>query len=143
MTTVAYRDGLIAGDSLVSMGSHIATKRFCKIIKTETHLAGFSGDAQYASSFLEWVRGGCNERRIPKGDTGEIDAFTVDREGMIVSYGDKMTPMRMGRLPFYAIGSGWAYALGAMEMGATADQAVKIAAKHDTATGGRVRKLLW
>ncbi|MOA55862.1 hypothetical protein D3C78_1797360 [compost metagenome] len=41
----------------------------------------------------------------------------------------------------YAIGSGLAYALGAMDMGADAERAVQAAAKRDTATGGRIRTL--
>ncbi len=37
------------------------------------------------------------------------------------------------------LGSGGCYALTAMDMGATAKEAVKMAMKRDTGTGGRVR----
>lgn len=39
---------------------------------------------------------------------------------------------------FFAIGSGGAYAIGAMAMGATPEEAVAIAAKFDPGTGGEV-----
>lgn len=37
-----------------------------------------------------------------------------------------------------ALGSGQGYALGAMEMGATAEEAVAVACKYDPNTGGRI-----
>lgn len=42
---------------------------------------------------------------------------------------------------FYAVGSGSEYALGALEAGATAKQAVKIASKYDTFTNKDVRQM--
>jgi ATP-dependent protease HslVU (ClpYQ) peptidase subunit len=144
MTTVAYRDGVIVGDGLCTGGGHITSRNYLKIIATETHLAGISGEADYGSKFLEWVKHGCDERKIPQNvnkATGDIDAFIVDRKGIVTAYGEGMLPMKLGKLPFYAIGSGWAYATGAMEMGADAEKAVRISAKFDAHTGGRIRKL--
>lgn len=45
------------------------------------------------------------------------------------------------RAPFYADGSGWEIALGAMAAGATAEEAVHIASRYDTKTGGSVTTL--
>lgn len=42
---------------------------------------------------------------------------------------------------FYAIGSGGPYAMGAMAMGATPEEAVAIAARFDPNTGGEVEVL--
>lgn len=42
---------------------------------------------------------------------------------------------------FIACGSGAKYALGAMERGATAEQAVKVAIKYDSASGGQTQVL--
>ena len=39
---------------------------------------------------------------------------------------------------YYAIGSGRELAMGAMAFGATAFEAVQMAAKHDLATGGEI-----
>ncbi|MNE69347.1 hypothetical protein D3C80_1650660 [compost metagenome] len=41
----------------------------------------------------------------------------------------------------YAIGSGTPYAFAAMDMGASAEKAVEMAARRDISTGGRVRTL--
>ena len=38
-------------------------------------------------------------------------------------------------LPYFAVGSGGAWALGALEVGATARQAVEVACKYDACTG--------
>ena len=43
--------------------------------------------------------------------------------------------------PFYVIGSGWKFALGALESGASAKKAVEVASKYDPATGGDVECL--
>lgn len=45
------------------------------------------------------------------------------------------------RAPFWAAGSGDCFARGAMEMGATAEQAVAAAIKWDTGSGGPVTVL--
>ena len=45
------------------------------------------------------------------------------------------------RLRFYAIGSGCEFATGAMEMGATAEEAVQVAIKHSTSCGGPINVL--
>jgi ATP-dependent protease HslVU (ClpYQ) peptidase subunit len=42
---------------------------------------------------------------------------------------------------FVAIGSGRAYAIGAMARGATAEQAVKVAIKYTTTCGGKIQKV--
>lgn len=41
--------------------------------------------------------------------------------------------------PFYAVGSGSKYAMGAMDQGASAEQAVKIAIKYDSSCGGSIQ----
>ncbi|MNI98876.1 hypothetical protein D3C73_1578140 [compost metagenome] len=41
----------------------------------------------------------------------------------------------------YAIGSGTPYAFAAMDMGASAEKAVEMAARRDTSTGGTIRTL--
>jgi len=45
------------------------------------------------------------------------------------------------RAPFYALGSGYQVAMGAMEFGATAEEAVRAAIKWDTGSGGDVTVL--
>lgn len=141
MTTVAYKDGVIAGDGLCTHASYVSSRSFQKIVATDSHLAGISGQADYGAAFLEWVKAGCDPKHIPLSatkTTGDIDAFVVDASGNVTAYGQDMMPLSLGRPKFYAVGSGWAFAIGAMAMGASAEQAVRIAAKFDTATGGKI-----
>lgn len=43
------------------------------------------------------------------------------------------------KAPFYAEGSGADFAIGAMEMGASAEQAVQAAIKHSANCGGKIQ----
>ena len=40
--------------------------------------------------------------------------------------------------PYYAIGSGWEFALSCLALGGTAQDAVRFAAQHDVYTGGEI-----
>ncbi|MDX0180849.1 hypothetical protein GOC16_08285 [Sinorhizobium meliloti] len=139
MTTIAYRNGAIAGDTLVS-GGGIHDCSAIKVARNERgDLAGASGTAHYCYHFLEWFRGG---EKNPAPDVPE------DNEAFIVRAADPILiecweePGRfVVSAPYYAVGSGKRLALGAMAFGATADQAVNCAAKHCVQTGGDVTVL--
>lgn len=143
MTTIAYKDGIIAGDGRVTADGHITCENLVKIVATKSHLAGVCGAADYAKRFLEWVKGGCNEKAIPKtanNTTGDIEGMVIDSNGNVTFYGRDMLPLNIGKVQFHAIGSGSAYALGAMAAGADAVEAIRIAIKYDAYSGGRVAR---
>lgn len=64
-------------------------------------------------------------------------ARSTPRNGDLIVFHSMGIEVRPG-LPFWADGSGCDYALGAMQMGATAEQAVAVAMIWDQCTGGQI-----
>ncbi|MBD9573742.1 proteasome subunit beta [Pseudomonas sp. PDM23] len=135
MTTIAYRDGVIAYDSLVTAGGTVIYDDFDK--KRERNGVLFFGSGSTADIDL-----------LISAYFGEIPGFDMDARALVLRE-DKLSLISFadGRvyesevLPDrpYAIGSGSDHAYTAFDMGASARQAVELAAKRDTCTGGLIR----
>lgn len=138
MTTIAYRDGVLAADSLVTLGSTKVHGSYQKIRRIGEYLVGTAGSVASCQAFVDWLRSGDDSHPPPKG---EYNALIVDPRGRVreIENGSVLPVPRGAK--FFAIGSGSPYALAAMYAGATAIDAVKIAAKIDTSTGLPVKTL--
>lgn len=141
MTTIAYRDGVLAADSRATAGDNIIGD-IDKIARNVAgDLAGAAGLASYNYAFLEWFRNG-EHGEPPKGskDDGNYDRGAIFRaNGRIDIYEPSGQHATSG--PYYALGSGRPEALGAMFTGADAATAVRAAIAHDINTGGTVTVL--
>lgn len=71
---------------------------------------------------------------------GDMECLIVHKSGQVFLQEGYNAPYPVDG-PFFAVGSGAEIAIGAMAMGASAEQAVKIAAMYDTQTGGKVTVL--
>jgi len=142
MTTLAYKDGVLAADSRVSAGlTNVGTT--IKIKQTPKYLVGIAGNLDIGQQFIRWVQSDFNVTAKPfvPIDSGyDIAAIVVDKKGRIRTYDNLLIPTEYSA-KFYALGSGSDFALGAMAHGATAREAVKIAAKFDIATGSPFRSV--
>lgn len=139
MTTIAYKDGVIAYDSRQTRGGAIVSDdcRKCEIV---------NGVSFFLSGCV------CDEKALiaayfgtPSKDPVECSGFVVDAgKLMMVGHDDKTGVWRQPLDPANpdAIGSGSAYALAAMDMGASAEEAVRAAMKRDIYTGGTVRTVV-
>lgn len=136
MTTIAYKEGILAADSQVTYeGTSDST--MTKIARNALgDLCGASGSACYMYAFLRWFEGGeKGEAPTPTENDGGI---VVRTDGTIECY------EHPGPCPFtvtakaYAVGSGRKLALGAMAFGASAEEAIKVAAQFDIYTSGKV-----
>lgn len=144
MTTVAFRDGVMSADS---RGTHSdagimkCTKLFRKTFKAtprakpREHLLGICGDVYAAMVFVNWYGSG-------KPRTDIFDYFHESEEfGILIWTGRKLYEAnRLCTLievedKFHAVGSGAAYALGAMACGKSAPEAVRIACRYDGYSG--------
>lgn len=139
MTTIVFRHGVLASDSQTT-SSNLRMHGVTKCIKTDTYLAGGCGHLETLAAWLDWVEGGMQEDKKPEGND-KSTLFLIDKRGFILEYDEKMYPMKVGKHPFFAWGSGRDFALGALECGATAVEAVRVAAKYDIYTGGRIKTL--
>lgn len=139
MTTIAYRDGVIAADTQVSAGG-ARVGRVQKVHNIRGVLVGASGTLSVCQRFTDWVRGGCKgDAPALKDEDGDgSEAFMVVGDH-IVSFGKHGPDVICADK--YASGSGWHFALGAMEAGASAEDAVRIAMRLDSGSGGEVTVL--
>jgi hypothetical protein len=139
LTTIAYRDGWLAADTMGTDGHGCGWGRVVKIARMGPILAAAAGQACLCRGFLDWFRAGM--RGCPElGDKDlNADGMLFLPDGAII----EMSPLgaKTVEASFYSTGSGMDYALGAMAMGATAEAAVRIAAQFDTCTGGDITVL--
>ncbi|MGY1448710.1 proteasome subunit beta [Pseudomonas chlororaphis] len=137
MTTIAYKDGVIAYDGRVTRGGTIVYDDFDKM--RERDGAAFFG-AGATGEINELIGAYFGEEIV-----GECEASVlVLHSGSLTLIG--YTDGKLWKAPVlldrpYAIGSGTDHAYTAFDMGATAYQAIEMAAKRDTGTGGKIRTL--
>lgn len=138
MTTIVYRDGVLASDSLATIGETKVHGRYQKIRRIGDYLVGTAGSVADGQTFVNWLKHGSEEDPPPNGS---YSALIIDPRGRVreIENGSVLPVPRGAK--FFAIGSGAPYALAAMYAGATAAEAVKIAAKIDTSTGLPVKVL--
>lgn len=141
VTTIAYRDGVLAADRRVSRND-VSVGARCKIAEVHGpagHLgwvavSGWPADRDDAAMWLsKWPDIGEPPKRIYEGEAGGL-FLTCDGTPHVIG-GSR--PFEMG-MQFFATGSGWEIAMGAMAMGAAASLAVEIASRYDHATGDGV-----
>lgn len=137
MTTIAYKDGVMVADGRITLYDGIISDNLTKIVKlSDGALLAVVGEFAYAASIRRHLED--EDVDLPTGDS--FKALLVETDGTIKLY--------EGEGDFYevpadriALGSGGHFAYGAMEMGATAEEAVAVAIKRDPCSGGRVQVL--
>lgn len=137
MTTIAYDGKTIAYDSRVTAGGRIDSDDFNKRFDYCGIKFFFSGTLKdWEKAFDAWESGECDEG-------GDFNAIVVDESGEVWSFSSlsdgSVEKLKADDFGVIATGSGMAHALTAMDMGADAKTAVKMAAKRDCCTGGRIR----
>lgn len=135
MTTIAYRDGVLAADSQVTLGSMRLPGSALKIGKTKAGvLYGGAGSVAACGEFFDWVNSP-DDGELPEGEYSGIIVLPKG-EVMEIENGSFLPKMKQ---KFIAVGSGAPYALAAMMAGATAQEAVKIATKLDIHSSGPIK----
>lgn len=137
MTTVVYRDGVMAGDQRVTAGSTRDSSTRKVYRRKDGCVLGGCGAASIVQRFVSWFLAGEKGPAPSLGDKDDDAQILVVRSPDVVEFYD-----RFGWHPisgkFFAIGSGSDVAFGALEMGASARKAVAIAARRDVNTGDGV-----
>jgi hypothetical protein len=143
MTTIAWCGDMVASDTAESEGWFRSAVRSRKIVQAGGVLAGASGSGPIGDRFLDLVLGGA--LGLPDMGVADKDGYGATGViglpgGVFVRYYPGLPPSLL-RAPYYAIGSGAAYAMGAMASGADAVSAVLAALRHDIGSGGTVHHL--
>lgn len=143
LTTIAFRDGVMAADSGSRYGDarHNWARKLA--IGPDGTLYGVSGDAAQATTFLRWVDGGCTGvqpvAEWTKDDHSSFVVLAVTPGGpvrLITARGEESYDA-----PYDAIGYDAGVAYGALFQGATAEQALAAAIEHGTGTSGKVQTI--
>lgn len=136
MTTITYKDGVIAYDSRVARGERIDYDDYEKSVEREGVRFFITGPtADFAELVDIWF--GAQAKGIQDASALVLDGSKLYHFAVCRESGPWKAPVLFDRP--YAIGSGQQYAYAAMDMGADAIEAVKAAAKRDTCTGGTIR----
>lgn len=139
MTTIVYRDGVMAADGRVTTGQLIVTDTCKKITKlSDGALFALAGEDHLEQNLIEWLEEADGGTAPPQGK--DFTAILVDTSGNLSVFtgsGDRFVPWN--DIAYAAFGSGADVAYGALEMGATADQAVAAGINRDVNSGGRIQ----
>lgn len=133
MTTIAFDGKNIASDS--QCGGAYLDGGVRKVVKIGKSYYGVAGHLESMEQFFQWLRDGGDK---PKIEHDSFEGLEV-RGKSVYWWGEALVPCKI-RAPT-AIGSGTQFAMGAMLAGATAKEAVKIAAKLDSGTGQTIRSV--
>lgn len=137
MTTIAYRDGIIASDTRgTDENYHPGIYRCEKLFRKDGAIIGTAGGDAEGMVFVDWY--GTKKKPPERLVAGDADfcCLVLTPDGLF--WYDKWCRPNRILDEFYAVGSGAPYAVGAMAMGASADHAVSIAMRYDCYTGGDI-----
>ena len=132
MTTVACDGSMMASDGLITTGDSVVATSHQKIFKlNDGRVIGFSGDAYGWDTIIDYLND-------PTGktwpDTSKVAIMVLELDRTITMYDkDGRTFKRPSPT---AIGTGFQYAIGAMDSGMSALAAVAVATKRDVLSGG-------
>lgn len=143
MTTIAYRDGILAADSMLTgydadCGSVIKIRR-----NRHGWLGGASGNKGSTTLFMDWFLNTpprIDVKPAPTVDDNSADGIVILPGGRVFFWSGSAALWAV-IAPFHTLGSGMRFAMGAMAMGASAREAVGVAKKFDVYTGGRIATL--
>jgi hypothetical protein len=137
MTTLAYRDGVLASDSQVTHGPSIMKGNYKKVYRLpDGCLYGHTGSLEAGELMRATLLEGSNP---PNFSNEAFDAIMIRPNGWTYFYENKMW-VRL-KLDYSALGSGKEHAYGALAMGASARQAVEAAISLDPVSGGRIQSV--
>lgn len=143
MSTIAYRAGVLAADTMAYGGRYTASPgakwKIWRLANGDR--IGVSSSIVGAGERLrDWFALGPDRPAM----TEPPSAFHLV---LVTAAGEVFIGMDSVHLSgpidgeYFAVGGGADYALGAMAMGATAEKAVRIASQFDQFTGGEIRAL--
>lgn len=136
MTTIAYKDGVIAYDSRTTSGTLVnsdTTNKRHVVDGVSFFIAGAICDhPRLIAAYFGAEVGKHVECRALVVDAGELFECAVSDDSGF--WRTQLVPEELT-----ALGSGAHFAYGAMDAGASAVEAVKIATHRDVCSGGKVR----
>ena len=147
MTTIAFRSGILAADSRVTVHTEeggarvfdcdkLFRKRGTFLGREQDVILATAGESASGMAFVDWFGSGRDVPDIFVHGDADFTVLVLSEDGLFEF--DKWCRGEKVKNEFYAVGSGAKAALGAMHMGASARKAVEVACKVDPYTAGPV-----
>ncbi len=145
MTTVAYDGKNLCADSRSSLGDMIYEEDAQKIFPNigPFSVLAIAGDYQDAMDIMESIKEFSNLdhiRSIPKEEMGDAQLIGITHDGELWSYAGSHSCKLRADMPI-AIGSGRQFALAAMDLGKSAEEAIIYASSRDMFTNNVVQTI--
>lgn len=136
MTTVAFKDNEICVDSYLTQGEVISDYDANKVKKIRGVIFVFAGSLDGEESLIKAYFGDKHDGKV------NTNAFVIEG-GKVVEIGisEGVGFWKNPLTKHDALGSGSYFAMGAMDAGCSAYDAVKIAINRDVYSGGRIRRI--
>lgn len=134
MTIIAYKNEIIAGDSKASLDD-LYFFDFKKTVKSsDGTIGGACGSIYWINNFIDWILSGRKKHWTDFNERCSALFITTDRQVHCIDSSGIMPIIMVNNC--ISIGSGREIALGAMDAGASAEEAVKITMKRDAYCDG-------
>lgn len=147
MTTIALKDNILAADTQLTVGDvKLISADKISVLNKNTVFAG-AGETNaiiLAERFFrdeDWETKLDKRPEIPKekDEDNPLDAILIFKGQPFIV--DRFLLPEPLKHPYYAIGSGWKFALAGMHMGMSAVDAVDFASNFDVYTNNKIRWL--
>lgn len=137
MTTIAITATEIAADTLSMFGDmrHALDER--KIIVRDGHIFAMCGFFAPFESIINWYLAGHDVGKVPE-KSGDWNFIVITKNQKAISFASDLPYPITLELPV-CFGSGDKYAQGALDVGASASDAIAAAIKRDPQSGGHVQ----
>lgn len=146
MTTIAFSGTQLASDSLSIDYGNLCQAPVKKLFHRGRYVFGMAGCHAFIEPCIQWVLDGADASAFPfkepEGDRDyTVNMIVYDTEtGICKCYAPlPKVPYGYEIQPPYAIGSGMDFALAAMALGKTAEEAIEVASRFDPNSGGPVQ----
>lgn len=143
MTVIVWDGATLASDKRATQSEMARTVTKCRVIRG--HLCAVAGDWDLSQEVFEWFKRGAKPAEIPPFFRSKEDwvAFVViTPEKRVLKYERSPYPMDFTEAVksdgWFVFGSGRDFAVGALAMGASPEEAVRIASKYCTTCGNGV-----
>ena len=138
MTAIAYRDGIMAADSVGWTANTSVKVPVCAKIRRliDGGLVAGTGETTDIEQFHDWMRGESEQPSVPREDG--FNALWAKPGGTLWFCTWRLVFSQI-TAPFFAIGGPCEFMMGALFAGASADQAVRLAAEHTDSAGGQIQ----
>ena len=136
MTTIAYKDGVIACDKQGTYYNQ-ACKATFKAIVDDNYVYLITGTLHRGLRFIGWLQDNRADVKPPKLKGTVVYVFDKTSGELTAWHHESQSEPVEDTT--WADGSGGQFAMGAMEAGCTPSEAVKIACKYDVYSGNGVQ----